>query len=112
MTRSFDELATKVAESWDEDTHALHQAASAYFATLARGQVAIGEQIAALRTEKNMTQADLSQVSDVPQPEISRIERGGGNPTRETLVRLARGLHANLVLVPEQEIASRRATRG
>jgi XRE family transcriptional regulator, regulator of sulfur utilization len=107
MARSFDELASRVAESWDEDTQTLHAAASAYFATLVRGQAAIGKQIAALRAEQNMTQTELAQATDVPQPEISRIERGTGNPTRDTLIRLAHALHANVVLVPNDDIEIR-----
>lgn len=34
-------------------------------------------------------------------PEISRIERGLGNPARDALNRLATALHAHLTLVPD-----------
>lgn len=107
MARAFDDLVAEAAVSWDEDTQAVHDAARAYFAAQARAQLALGEQVTALRAETGLTQTDLARAAGVPQPEVSRIERGTGNPTRETLTRLAEALHASLVFVPDHEISSR-----
>lgn len=106
MARSFDELAAKVAASWDDETQAVYAAASEYYAALLRSQFSLGKQVADLRTERGMTQTDLAHAAGVPQPEISRIERGTGNPTRETLVRLASALDARLVLLPHEDQAA------
>lgn len=102
MARAFDELVASTAAEWDEDTRQLHDAATAYFAAHARAQLELGEQIASLRADAGMTQTQLADVAGVPQPEISRIERGAGNPTRDTLARLASALGAHLTLIPRR----------
>lgn len=102
MTGSFDELVAGASSTWDEDTTQLHEAATAYFAAQARAQLELGEQIASLRAGAGMTQTQLAAAAGVPQPEVSRIERGAGNPTRETLARLASALGAHLTLIPRR----------
>jgi ribosome-binding protein aMBF1 (putative translation factor) len=51
------------------------------------------------RVERGLTQRQLADLSGVPQADISRIERGGGNPTEATLQRLAGALERRLSLV-------------
>jgi ribosome-binding protein aMBF1 (putative translation factor) len=51
------------------------------------------------RIKRGMTQRHLAELSGVPQADISRIERGGGNPTEATLQRLAGALERRLSLV-------------
>jgi XRE family transcriptional regulator, regulator of sulfur utilization len=46
-----------------------------------------------------MSQRELSERSGVRQADISRIERGAGNPTEATLQRLASALEKRLELV-------------
>lgn len=46
----------------------------------------------AIRESKSLTQDTLAQMSGVSQQTISKIEKGHGNPTIETLGRLARAL--------------------
>jgi DNA-binding XRE family transcriptional regulator len=59
----------------------------------------VAEQVLRLRIQHGMTQQQLADASGVQQSEISRIERGIGNPTAETLQRLASPLHAKVSLV-------------
>jgi DNA-binding XRE family transcriptional regulator len=109
MARSFDDLAKKAEQTWDGDAQAVYEAATAYYAAQAHAQLTLGEQLAALRAENGLTQKELAAATGVPQPEISRIERGNGNPTRDTLTRLAIALGARLTLAPEHAPASREA---
>jgi transcriptional regulator with XRE-family HTH domain len=46
-----------------------------------------------------MTQQQLSHATGVAQADISRIERGSGNPTEATLQRLAEALGCRLGLI-------------
>jgi transcriptional regulator with XRE-family HTH domain len=49
---------------------------------------------------RGLTQRELADLSGVRQADISRIERGAGNPTESTLQRLAAALDRRLELVP------------
>jgi len=52
------------------------------------------------RVARGLTQRDLADLSGVRQADISRIERGAGNPTESTFQRLAAALDSRLELVP------------
>lgn len=60
-------------------------------------------QLIARRLEAGLTQKRLAGRSGIHQSEISKIERGRINPTRETLDALAAALGAHLALVPNEE---------
>ncbi len=62
--------------------------------------LALGMQFRDARVAQGLTQAQLAELSGVPQADISRIERGAGNPTETTLQRLAHALNGQLKLVP------------
>ena len=47
------------------------------------------EQFIAKRKERGMTQSDVSTVTGIQRPNISRLESGYYNPTLDMLVRLA-----------------------
>ncbi len=49
-------------------------------------------QLLTLRKQRGLTQQQLAKVSGIQQSEISRIERGQGNPTWQTLAALAAAL--------------------
>jgi XRE family transcriptional regulator, regulator of sulfur utilization len=51
------------------------------------------------KVARGMSQRELSEASGVRQADISRIERGAGNPTAGTLQRLASALDKRLELV-------------
>ena len=52
----------------------------------------VSKAIIAGRLEKNLTQKELSDLTGIPQADISRLERCEGNPSLKTLKRLAKGL--------------------
>lgn len=50
------------------------------------------------RNEKSMTQKQLSEITGIPQADISRLENGNANPSLKTLQRLAEGMGMKLKL--------------
>ena len=54
--------------------------------------------ISKARNEKKITQEELAEITKIHQAEISKIERGIGNPSIKTLERIAKGLGLNLEL--------------
>jgi ribosome-binding protein aMBF1 (putative translation factor) len=61
--------------------------------------IALGLQYHDARVAHGLTQRQLAAMTGVPQADISRIERGAGNPTEATLERLALALGRKLELV-------------
>src|SRR5579875_552962 len=61
--------------------------------------IELGLQFRDARVARGMSQRELSERSGVRQADISRIERGAGNPTEATLQRLASALEKRLELV-------------
>jgi ribosome-binding protein aMBF1 (putative translation factor) len=59
----------------------------------------LANQILSARRHVGLTQVELASMSGIAQSEISRIERGEGNPTVETLSRVGRYLNMNLYFV-------------
>ncbi|MFN0063747.1 MAG: helix-turn-helix domain-containing protein [Myxococcaceae bacterium] len=55
-----------------------------------------------LRKGEGWTQQQLAKASGVQQSEISRIERGQGNPTYRTLQALARAAKMTVMFVPSR----------
>lgn len=47
------------------------------------------DQLVAKRKAKKMTQSDISKITGIQRPNISRMESGVYNPTLDTLVRIA-----------------------
>lgn len=50
------------------------------------------------RNDKSMTQKQLSEITGIPQADISRLENGNANPSLKTLQRLAEGMGMKLKL--------------
>ena len=50
------------------------------------------------RIEKSLTQRQLSEITGIPQADISRLENGNANPSLRTLQRLAEGMGMKLKL--------------
>jgi DNA-binding XRE family transcriptional regulator len=74
----------------------LAEAFDAHYQAVYEEHFGLGRQLTTERTSAHLTQAKLAELSGVPQPDISRIERGQGNPTQETLTKL--GAPLGLVL--------------
>lgn len=98
MARSFADLASRAKESWSGDARQVNEAASKVFQAEVSAQEVLGAELAEARRGRKITQGALSELSGVPQSEISRIESGRANPTIETVSRLATALDKRLVL--------------
>ena len=59
----------------------------------------IGNLFSLEREKKGITQSELAKITNIHQAEISKIERGIGNPSIKTLERLAEGLGLRLELI-------------
>ena len=100
MGKSFDELAAAAKAGWSEDARRVYDAAVSAFDAEMDEREQLGAQLAAARKARGLTQPDLSALTGIQQAEISRIERGAGNPTAATLLRLADALGQRLTLAP------------
>jgi transcriptional regulator with XRE-family HTH domain len=58
-----------------------------------------GRNLRKIRQENNLSQEALSDKIEVPRSQISRIERGKGNPTVNTLKRIADVLEVDIELL-------------
>ncbi|HAF09642.1 MAG TPA: hypothetical protein DCK98_06110 [Chloroflexi bacterium] len=63
----------------------------------------LGGQIAMLRAHRGMSQEELQAKTGIDQSEISKIERGMGNPTEDTLANLGHALGVRLAYVSERD---------
>lgn len=99
-TTPYRRIAGEVRSQWDQDV----RDAAARVGEELRGRLAaeerLGAELAELRHARGLSQSALAERASVQQADISRIERGLGNPTRDTLVRLADALGARLTLEP------------
>lgn len=100
MAQDFTELAARARAGWNKDENLLYEAASRVFQDEVDAASRLGAQLRAARTARGLSQSDLAAITGIQQSEISRIERGLGNPTTETLSRLAAGAAMRLGLEP------------
>jgi XRE family transcriptional regulator, regulator of sulfur utilization len=84
---------------WAEGQKANETPAQAELRRRFEAGFALGLQFIEARRARGLTQRQLSELTGVPQADISRIERGSGNPTEATLQRLAEALGRRLELV-------------
>lgn len=98
VARNFDELASGLKEQWSDDATRTYQDATASYARELEVRRTLGRAVAAIRQEQGLTQTALARATSIQQAEISRIERGHGNPTVDTLARLAAALGRELSL--------------
>jgi DNA-binding phage protein len=95
---SFDDFMRQIeAEAEAEGPEAVAQLASLHHRFRLAGELVM------LRKEKGVSQRQLADATGINQSEISRIERGVGNPTEDTLARIGRALGAHLAFVPDSE---------
>ncbi|MFC5930335.1 helix-turn-helix domain-containing protein [Cryobacterium melibiosiphilum] len=100
MSKNFADLATQAKADWSEDARTVYEAARTSFDAELASRVELGALLAAARKARDLTQPSLSKVTGIQQAEISRIERGIGNPTADTLNRLAAALGQKITLTP------------
>lgn len=99
MAGSFKDLADRAQKSWSPDTVALYEAAKVSFQEELDAQKNLGAMLAVARKQRHLTQPQLAELTGVQQAEISRIENGRGNPTVDTLNKLAAPMGWKLTLV-------------
>ncbi|EPR75474.1 hypothetical protein ADILRU_2017 [Leifsonia rubra CMS 76R] len=100
MEKKFNELADRAKAAWSDDTRRVSETASSEFVAEVNERAALGAVLASARKAKSLTQPALSALTGIQQAEISRIERGVGNPTATTLLRLAEALGQKVTLLP------------
>lgn len=59
-----------------------------------------GQLVKAIRLQLGMSQQILAKRANVPQPMISRIERGGREPNLTTLIKVFSALFCDLIVAP------------
>lgn len=59
------------------------------------------ESMISIRHKKNLTQTDLSNISDVSQPVIARLEKGKTDPQLSTIIKLLDSMGAELTIKEE-----------
>lgn len=69
-----------------------------------RRRYGIGAKLLERRLAAGLSQRQLATASGIDQAEISRIERGQGNPTTQTLLALGAPLGVTLDLTPVQVV--------
>jgi len=99
-TRTYRSVADAAKAQWSPEAHELSARLGAQLAAEVDAQVTLGRDLAAMRGAAALTQEQLAVRASVQQAEISRIERGFGNPTRDTLIRLAVAVGGRVTLVP------------
>ncbi|MDA0200895.1 MAG: helix-turn-helix transcriptional regulator [Bacteroidetes bacterium] len=57
---------------------------------------ALGKRISILRKERALTQLQLSDLTEMEESALRRIELGGTNPTFKTLLKISRALKISL----------------
>src|SRR5690625_4859610 len=102
MAKPFSELSEDVKAGWDEETRRIYDAAASGFVNEVKEQADLGAAIRTAREVRGCSQVALAEMTGLQQAEISRIERGTGNPTTSTLLRLARALDLRLYMAPDQ----------
>lgn len=96
--RSHQGLVDELRADDPSDVRDFERASREYFRQARLESFGIGKQLADRRHELRVSQRDLAARADITQAEISRIERGLGNPTLLTLARLAEALHLEVSL--------------
>jgi transcriptional regulator with XRE-family HTH domain len=64
----------------------------------------LGENVARLRREKELTQEQLSERMGIVKQNISRLERGGVNPTAYFIFKLSKALEVPVEEITNQEV--------
>lgn len=100
-TRPYDEIAARNRARWSQGAQRLAERLTVQLDAEVSAQKALGLQIASARNFVHLTQPQLAEQAGIQQADISRIERGLGNPTRDTLLKLADALGMRLVLQPK-----------
>jgi XRE family transcriptional regulator, regulator of sulfur utilization len=91
-------MATNAAD-WLARQEAAETAAQAELRLRFEESVRLGLQFRDARKALGISQGELAVRAGIRQADVSQIERGAGNPTKETLDRLAKAVDRRLALV-------------
>ncbi len=95
MANDFDDLLAQIEAEAEASGSAAVEALRALDA-----HFAFAVELVTARRAAKMTQTRLAELSGIPQSEISRFERGQGNPTLETIGRLLSSLGRQVASAP------------
>jgi DNA-binding XRE family transcriptional regulator len=101
MPTDFSDYVASVEEEASPEQRAVLDAYTTHYEHETRRLLDLSCALVAARMREGLTQKQLSKIADVQQSEISRIEHGRGNPTIDTLIKIAAPLHAHLALVDD-----------
>lgn len=99
-SRNYSDIAKKARAKWSPQAHDIAARLGEQLDAEVSDQMALGHDLAAARLAAHLTQPQLAATSGIQQADISRIERGLGNPTRDTLLKLAGALDTRLTFTP------------
>jgi XRE family transcriptional regulator, regulator of sulfur utilization len=85
-------------DDWVAEREAVETPGEAELRRRFEAAIELGLQFHDARVALGLSQRELSERSGVRQADISRIERGAGNPTESTLQRLASALEKRLAI--------------
>lgn len=100
-TRSFQDIADESRKTWSQSAKDLAQHLSDELDAELSMRESFGRQLIASRKSAGLTQPELAKLSGIQQADISRIERGLGNPTIDTVLKLLNALDMRLTLQPK-----------
>ncbi len=101
MKTKFSDYVAKSDAAASDDQRALGAAFEAHFVAEQRAHFGFSHALVVARKAAGLNQQQLADLTGINQSEISRIERGQGNPTLDTLERLTGPLHVHLAIVDE-----------
>jgi DNA-binding XRE family transcriptional regulator len=102
VARSYEDVVAALRPAAAPDLDRFAQAAEAHFEEAYRLTFGLGEAVAARRQELNLSQTQLAAATGIPQADISRIERGKGNPTLATIEKLLAALQLTWTFQPSR----------
>jgi XRE family transcriptional regulator, regulator of sulfur utilization len=105
VTRSYRDATAAAKAQWTPEVQEFSEQLNAELRAEVTAQAAIGRELASLRTERHLSQKAVATAAHIQQADLSRIERGLGNPTAETLTRIAGALGARLTIVRDTSAA-------
>lgn len=95
-SRSYNDITEKARAKWSPQALEIAISLGEQLDAAVSGQITLGKDLAAARSAAHLTQPQLAARAGIQQADISRIERGLGNPTRDTLLKLADALGTRL----------------
>jgi DNA-binding XRE family transcriptional regulator len=100
MARSYEDVVAPLRAADAPDLAQFTQAVGAHFEAAYDLTFGLGQTLATRRAQLHLSQIQLAERAGVPQADISRIERGKGNPTLATIGKILDALQLQLDVRP------------